>query len=215
MAKITVFPRTLWSASSLFALEKRPVLVLVLSLCLLGIGDGLIVLANFGSSPWTVLAQGIAFQSHISVGWASFMISCVVMLMWFPLKLKPGFGTILNIFLIALALGLTTAYIAPPVTLSSRSLYIFIGILLYGIGSAFYLTCHQGAGPRDGLMVGLCRYFNWNVGIVRTLMEASVCFFGFLLGGIVGVGTLIFAFSIGWVIQFTLQLILFFHQQKR
>ena len=78
------------------------------------------------------------------------------------------------------------------------------GLVLFGIGTAFYLTCHQGPGPRDGLMVGLCQHFHWKIGIVRTSIEVLVCVFGFLLGGVLGIGTLMFAFGIGWVVQYTL-----------
>lgn len=91
-----------------------------------------------------------------------------------------------------------------PTALLSRYFYLTVGILLFGIGSAFYLTCHQGAGPRDGLMVGLCQRFRLKVGMVRTTMEVSVCVLGFLLGGKLGIGTVLFAVSIGWVVQDTL-----------
>lgn len=210
-----VLPLTKWSAKAYFSLERKPLIVLFLSLILIGIGDGLIVLAELGSAPWTVLAQGVALQNGISIGWASFFISCAVMLMWIPLKLKLGQGTLLNIIVIALALGTTTHYYPPPATLWAKFIFLCLGILLFGMGSAFYLTCHQGAGPRDGLMVGLCQRFHWKIGIVRTLMESTVCLAGFLLGGTLGIGTLVFAFSIGWVIQFTLNSIIYFHQQRK
>ena len=207
MKKFNVLPRTSWSAHSLWKLQTKPLLVLCLSLSLIGIGDGLLVLSNLGSAPWTVLSQGIALQAHFSVGWASFLVSILVMLMWLPLKLKAGIGTILNVILIALFLGLSAAYIPTPSSLFWKFIYLAVGIFCFGIGSAFYLTCHQGAGPRDGLMVGLCERFHLKVGIVRTIMEISVCLLGFLLGGTVGIGTLLFAICIGWVIQLGLYFI--------
>ncbi|MFZ7135007.1 YczE/YyaS/YitT family protein [Avibacterium avium] len=205
--KYNVLPHTPWTATGLWRVERHSIIVLICSLMLLGLGDGLLLLSNLGSAPWTVLSQGVALQAGFSVGWASLIISAIVMLMWFPLKLKMGLGTVLNMLLIALALGLTVASIPAPTTLFTRFVYAIVGILLFGIASAFYLTCHQGAGPRDGLMVGLCHRFHWKVGTVRTLMEVSVCALGFLLGGTVGIGTLLFAFSIGWVVQITLTLL--------
>ncbi|HBO37268.1 MAG TPA: hypothetical protein DD638_01255, partial [Pasteurellaceae bacterium] len=121
-----------------------------------------------------------------------------------PLRLKVGLGTLLNILVIALFLGITTAITPIPTTLFGRFSYAIGGILLFGISTAFYLTCHQGPGPRDGLMVGLCQHFHWNIGIVRTTLEIGVCLLGYLLGGIVGIGTLLFALSIGWIVQWTL-----------
>ena len=161
-------------------------------------------MSDLGSAPWTVLSQGVATQGQFSVGWASWMISLIVMLAWFPLKLKPGLATVINIFVIAFVLGLTTYLLQKPTALYARFAYAIVGILLFGIGTAFYLTCHQGSGPRDGLMVGLCQHFHWKIGIVRTSIEVLVCVFGFLLGGVLGIGTLMFAFGIGWVVQYTL-----------
>lgn len=94
-----------------------------------------------------MLSQGVAIQGDFSVGWASFLISCVVMLFWFPLRLRVGLGTVLNILVIALFLGLSVEFMSKPTALLSRYFYLTVGILLFGIGSAFYLTCHQGAGP--------------------------------------------------------------------
>lgn len=201
----TLLPLTLWSASSLWAIELKPLSMLFFSQAMLGVGDGLIVLSQLGSTPWTVLSQGLALQWEMSIGWASFLVSCTVMLGWIPLRLKVGLGTVLNIIVIAFFLGLTVAFLPQPTALLLRCLYLIFGIVLFGVGSALYLTCHQGAGPRDGLMVGICQHWGLKVGLVRTFMEATVCTFGFLLGGTVGVGTLAFALSIGWVIQLTLR----------
>lgn len=207
MKKTQVLPHTPWAAKSLWALEANSFSMLLLSLSIIGFGDGLLLLSDLGSSPWTILSQGVALQGQFSVGWASCIISLLVMLAWFPLRLKPGLATIMNIFVIALFLGITTYLLEKPTALSVRFAYAIIGILLFGVGTAFYLTCHQGAGPRDGLMVGLCHRFHWRVGIVRTAIEVLVCIFGYFLGGVLGIGTLMFAFGIGWVVQFTLLLI--------
>ncbi|HHT7856739.1 membrane protein YczE [Pasteurella multocida] len=202
--KYNVLPKTVWSASSLWALEIKSFFVLFVSLAILGIGEGLILLSDLGSAPWTVLSQGVSIQGNFNVGWASFIISCIVMLFWLLLKLRVGLGTVLNILVIALFLGLSVEFMPKPTALLSRYFYLTVGILLFGIGSAFYLTCHQGAGPRDGLIVGLCQRFRLKVGMVRTTMEVSVCVLGFLLGGKLGIGTVLFAVSIGWVVQATL-----------
>lgn len=170
----------------------------------MGIGEGLMLVANLGSAPWTVLSQGVALQSEFSVGWASFIISGVVMLLWVPLKVRLGIGTILNLVIIAILLGVTVAYTPTPDTLIQQFLYFFTGMLLMGGGTAFYLTCHLGSGPRDGLMVGICHQFQWNIGIVRTILEISVCALGYWLGGTLGIGTLIYALGVGWVVQGTL-----------
>lgn len=207
MKKSRVIPHTQWAAPSLWAAKPNTLLVLLFALTTLGIGEGLLVLADLGSAPWTVLSQGLALQGEIGIGWASLAISVLVMLAWLPLRLKPGLGTLLNVIVIAFFLGLTTKVVSAPETLFSRMLFCTSGILLYGLGTALYLTCHLGSGPRDGLMVGLCQRFHWKVGIVRTSIEVTVCVLGFLLGGTVGLGTLIFAACIGWVVQFCLVLI--------
>ncbi|OOF69707.1 YczE/YyaS/YitT family protein [Rodentibacter caecimuris] len=208
MKKIRVIPYTFWSAASPWTLESNSLLVLFVSLAVFGIGDGLLLLAGLGAAPWTVLSEGLALQSGLSVGWTSFGISCFVMLMWAPFKLRPGLGTLLNILIIALFLGITTSIIVAPENLFFRFLFVFLGILLTGTGSAFYLTCHQGAGPRDGLMVGLSQRFQIKIGVVRTLMEVTVCTIGFLMGGTVGISTLLFALTVGWSIQGCLSLIM-------
>ena len=147
MKKARVIPHTSWAAKSLWSVEGKTMSMLLFALAILGIGDGLIVLANLGSSPWTVLSQGVALQADVSIGWASFWISCLVMLAWIPLKLRFGLGTILNIIVIAFFLGLTVKIIPEPTALFSQILFGGIGLLLYGLGTALYLTCHQGAGP--------------------------------------------------------------------
>lgn len=153
--KVRVIPRTSWAATSLWTAQYKTISILLFALSILGIGDGLIVLSGLGSTPWTVLSQGIAIQTNFDIGWSSFLISCAVMLVWKPLKLRLGLGTLLNIIVIALFLGITTKILAPPTALFSRMIFCLIGILLYGFGTALYLTCHLGAGPRDGLMVGI------------------------------------------------------------
>lgn len=205
--KARVIPHTSWAATSLWTVQYKTISILLFALSILGIGDGLIVLSGLGSTPWTVLSQGIAIQTNFDIGWSSFLISCAVMLVWKPLKLRLGLGTLLNIIIIALFLGITTKTLTPPTALFSRMIFCLIGILLYGFGTALYLTCYLGAGPRDGLMVGICQRFHLRINVVRTSLEISVCLLGFLLGGVVGLGTVLFATSIGGVVQFFLNII--------
>ncbi|AVJ02903.1 TPA: YitT family protein [Haemophilus influenzae] len=205
--KARVIPHTSWAATSLWTVQYKTISILLFALSILGIGDGLIVLSGLGSTPWTVLSQGIAIQTNFDIGWSSFLISCAVMLVWKPLKLRLGLGTLLNIIIIALFLGITTKILTPPTALFSRMIFCLIGILLYGFGTALYLTCYLGAGPRDGLMVGICQRFHLRINVVRTSLEISVCLLGFLLGGVVGLGTVLFATSIGGVVQFFLNII--------
>ncbi|WP_071057721.1 YitT family protein [Pelistega sp. MC2] len=197
-------PLTTWSSNSLWKAGPKPIMVLCISLLIFGIGEGLLVLSSLGSTPWTVLAQGIAFKLDKNVGIVSFFISVAVMLTWIPFHQKPGLGTILNIALIAIGLGLTTYLLPAPNNLTLRILLTISGILFIGISSGFYLTCHMGSGPRDGLMVGLYQATGWKIGLIRSLIEGTVCFIGWLLGGVVGLGTLCFALGVGWVLQNTL-----------
>lgn len=173
----------------------------------MGVGEGLLLLSNLGSAPWTVLTQGVSLASGISMGWISVFISLLVMLCWLPLKLKIGLGTLLNVIIIAISLEITTTVLPFADTLFSQFSYFLVGIFLFGCGTAFYLTCHQGSGPRDGLMVGLSQRFNCPVGVVRTMLEVSVCSLGYYFGGTIGVGTLLFAFGVGWIIQHTLKIL--------
>lgn len=200
-----VLPRTPWSAAFAWSFAPKPFAVLLLSLALFGIGDGLLVNAQLGSTPWTVLAQGVAAVSGIQVGWATLWISAAVLLAWIPLRQRPGLGTVMNMLVIAAVLGAFVRFVPPAESLPLRLLLCVSGVVLVGIASSLYLTCHLGAGPRDGLMVGLCRVSGWRVGVVRTLLEGGVCLAGWLLGGSVGLGTLLFAFGVGWVVQGALQ----------
>lgn len=198
-------PRTPWSANSYWIPTVSSLPVLAISLLTFGVGDGLLVLSHLGSTPWTVLAQGIAAKTGGNIGWVSFFVSVAVMLTWIPFKQKPGLGTLLNISLIAVGLGMTASMVPAPTTIEWRVICMVCGVILIGASSAFYLTCHMGPGPRDGLMVGLYQATGLKIGTIRTLIEGTVCLLGWLLGGVVGIGTLIFALGVGWVLQFTLE----------
>ena len=165
-----------------------------------GFGEGLLVQSEWGASPWTVFAEGIAKHAHISLGWATALVSCVVLLAWIPLRQRPGFGTISNLVIIAYTLDLTTYAVAVPHAVWLKVVYVLGAVLSVGVGSAFYLTCNLGPGPRDGLMTGLHRRFNVSVVYVRLSIEVVVLTIGWLLGGTVGIATAFFAATIGFSI---------------
>lgn len=199
-----VLPPTPWTANHLWHLKPHAIIILLIAFVLFGFGEALLVLANLGATPWTVLAQGISQQTSLSIASATLWISVIVFLLWFPLRLRPGLGSIINIFLVAFIFGIFLKIFSPPTQLGMRIFYCILGILIIGIGSAFYLTCRLGTGPRDGLMIGICERTDWKIGTVRSLLEITVCLLGWLMGGTVGIGTLLFAFGIGWVVQIIL-----------
>lgn len=205
MNKKRILPETAWSSPHAWKPTVLSLAVLTASLIAVGIGEGMLVLAALGSSPWTVFAQGVAAQTGMDLGWAVLILSTVVLLSWLPLRQRPGIGTVLNMLLIAASVGLFVRLMPAPQEWLGRILFCIGGVTVFGIASAFYLTCYLGAGPRDGLMVGLCSRYGWPVGRVRMAMETSVCFIGWLMGGTAGIGTLLFAFGVGWVVQWTLE----------
>ncbi|MDH2925080.1 hypothetical protein EV693_11823 [Nicoletella semolina] len=196
-------PSMPWAAKHQWHFSFPTLCVICVAMTLMGVGEGVLVLANLGSSPWTVFSQGIALQTGASIGIVVALVSIVVLLLWIPLKLRFGLGTILNILIIAFSIDFTVRYFPSPDMLVTRIIYMTGGILLFGVSTTFYLSCKLGAGPRDGLMVGLCQKFGWKIALVRTCIEISVCFLGFLFGGTVGISTVAFALCVGWVIQFT------------
>lgn len=202
-----VLPKAPWSAPSWWQPRPLSLLVLCLALALFGVGEGMLVQARLGSTPWTVLAQGMALQSGWGVGLCTFLISAAVLLLWLPLRQKPGLGTLANMLIIALALGAYLRVAAPVDGLPARLTLCLGGIALIGAASALYLTCYLGAGPRDGLMVGLCQRTGWRVGVMRSAIEITVCAAGWLLGGVLGLGTVLFALGVGWALQISLGLI--------
>jgi|ERR1700722_3479368 len=193
-------PVTPWRAQNTWAIRPRMVVPLFGGLTAFGIGEGLLVQSQWGASPWTVFAQGIAKHAQISLGWSTALISFVVLLLWFPLRQRPGFGTIANLVVIAYVLDLTTYMVAVPHAIWLKVVYVVGAVLCIGIGSAFYLTCNLGPGPRDGLMTGLHNRLHLSVVYIRLSLEVVVLTIGWLLGGTVGVATAFFAGTIGFCI---------------
>ena len=197
--KIKKIPNLSWSSQDPlnFKPKFKTILYLVLGLILFAIGETLLITANQGVSPWTVLAQGISLQSNLSIGVTTFIVSIFVLLLWYPLSQKPGLGTILNIILISIVIDLTIPILPYPKSFSFQIIQSVVAVFVVGLGSGFYLIANLGPGPRDGLMTGLQNLTNQPIALIRTIIEISAVGVGFYLGGIVGIGTLLFAFGIG------------------
>jgi len=188
-------PKTSWSSKKPLNIKPKikTLLFLIFGLFLFGLGETLLLASGAGVSPWTVLAEGISIYSSYSVGWSTFWMSLAVLLLWIPLKQKPGIGTILNVIIIALVFDYTLPYLPNPENYGFKVLQVIIGVLITGLGSGFYLISNLGPGPRDGLMTGVQRITGKPIALVRSTIEVIVVFFGWKLGGTVGLGTIIFA----------------------
>lgn len=190
-------PETPWRAKSRWDLAPRRVFILFFGLAIFGLGDALVVQSNLGNAPWTVFAQGLSLKSGLSIGWATFVTGCFVLLIWIPLRERPGFGTLSNIVIISAAIEFGVSIFPLQETLIGGLASALIGIALVGIGSALYITCGLGPGPRDGAMTGIHQRTGIRVGRVRMGIEVTVLIIGALLGGKVGLGTALFALLIG------------------
>ena len=166
-------------------------------LALFGLGEGLLIVSLTGASPWSVLAQGISLNVNLSIGTITFLISIGVLILWIPLGQKPGMGTIFNALIIALMIDICIKFVPTPSDYIYQLILATLSVLIVGIGGGIYLVSNLGAGPRDGLMIGLQQKTNFPIAAVRAFIEISVVSFGWYLGGTVGVGTLLFAFGIG------------------
>ena len=197
--KIKKIPILSWSSNDPFNFKPKlnTFTYLVLGLILFGIGETLLITANRGVSPWTVLAQGLSFQFNLSIGVTTFIVSIIVLFFWYPLKQKPGLGTLLNVILISIVIDVTTPILPYPKTLLYQIIQSVFAVIIVGIGSGFYLTANLGPGPRDGLMTGLQKLTDKPIALIRTVLEVSAVLIGFYFGGVVGIGTLLFAFGIG------------------
>jgi uncharacterized membrane protein YczE len=190
-------PITPWTAKNRWDLSFSRVCILFFGLAIFGLGDSLLIQGNIGNAPWTVLAQGVTRRTDLTIGWATFLISVVVLLIWIPLREKPGFGTLSNIVLIALFIEIGTHIFPEQNNIFSGTLFALLGISLVGFGSAIYITCGLGPGPRDGAMTGIHFKTGIRVGRVRMGIEVVVLLAGWVLGGTVGLGTALFALLIG------------------
>jgi len=190
-------PRTAWRSESRWQPNFKTFVVLILGLSLFGFGEALLVITGLGNSPWVVLSQGLTLRTGLDIGVTTFAVSVVVLLLWIPLKEKPGLGTLCNIVVIAAALDISIKFLPKVETLQVGIPVTIAGVLFVGLGSSLYLTCNLGPGPRDGLMTSLHNKTGVRVSRVRFSLEIVVLSIGYLLGGTVGLGTLVFAAGIG------------------
>ena len=192
-------PSVSWSSD--FPLNTKPrsytVIMLITGLFFFGLGEAIIIGSGSGVSPWTVLAQGISFRTGYSIGLTTFFVSIGVLCLWIPLRQKPGIGTILNTIIVSIVIDVSMPYLPVPELLAFQILQVTIGVVIVGLGSGFYLIANLGPGSRDGLMTGLQKKTNLPISLIRAILEISAVTVGWYLGGIVGIGTIIFALAIG------------------
>jgi uncharacterized protein len=197
--KIKKVPKVNWSSEKIYNFKPKflTLFFCCFGLTLFGLGEGLLIVSFTGASPYSVLAQGISLHTNISVGMCTLLISVVVLIFWIPLDQKPGMATILNALIIAIMIDLCIKYVPTPSNYYNQLILAVFSVVTVGIGGGIYLVANLGAGPRDGLMIGLQKKTNLPIALVRATLEITVVSVGWYLGGIVGVGTLLFAFGIG------------------
>lgn len=170
-------------------------------LALYGASMGLMIRSGLGLDPWDVLHEALSELTGLTFGTITAIVGALVLLCWIPLRQRPGVGTVSNILVIAVAVDLTLAVVVPPTSLVPRIVLLVAGVVLNGLASAVYIGVRLGPGPRDGLMTGLNARTGWSIRLVRTAIELTVLATGWLLGGTVGAGTVVYALAIGPLVQ--------------
>jgi len=186
-----------------------------LGLFIYGLGLALIVEASIGVPPWDVFAQGISKQAHISYGWASVVVSALVLLTWIPLRQRWGIGTVLNGIFIGLFADFWMNLLPEPSDYWVQLAAFCAGMVLVALATGLYISAHLGTGPRDGLMIGTQRWLGWKIWQIRTMYEGIVLLIGWAMGGQVREGTLIFAVCIGYLMQISLRFFKFVDPQVK
>ena len=206
---IKKIPKTNWSSKKPLNLKPKisTLFFCCFGLMLFGLGEGLLIVSFTGASPWSVLAQGISLNVNLSVGMITLIISLCVLILWIPLGQKLGMATVLNALIIALMIDLCIKFVPTPSNYYNQLILAIISVITVGIGGGIYLVANLGAGPRDGLMVGLQKKTNLPIALVRATIEITVVSIGWYLGGTVGIGTLLFAFGIGPCVALGLYLV--------
>lgn len=182
----------------------RRLVQLLLGLGLYGVTLALVIRATLGNAPWDVLHQGLARYLPVTIGQAVVVMSLLVLLLWIPLRERPGLGTLANAFLVGFAADAALVVLPAPDSLVVRVVLLVSGVVLNALATALYIGSQLGPGPRDGLMTGLVRRTGLPVGVIRTAIEVTVVALGFLLGGVVGLGTLLYTLAIGPLVQLML-----------
>lgn len=182
----------------------RRLFQLYAGLTLYGISLALMVEARLGLDPWDVLHQGLARQVPLTIGQVTIVVGAVVLLMWIPLRQRPGIGTVSNVVVIGLAVDAAIAVLPSPDAMVVRAIFLVAGVGLNGVATAAYIGARLGPGPRDGLMTGLVTRTGRSIRLVRTSIELTVLTVGFVLGGTLGVGTVLYAVSIGPIVHLLL-----------
>jgi uncharacterized membrane protein YczE len=185
----------------------RRILQLLVGLFLYGAGCALTVQAGLGVDPWTVFAQGLSVRTGVGIGWITNVVGFFVLLLWIPLRQKPGVGTVANILLVGTSMQLVIGVVPPVTGFAAQLATLLGGILLVAIASGLYIGARFGPGPRDGLMTGMNARLGWPIWLCRALVELSVLLIGWLLGGTVGIGTVLFAVLIGPLVHLALPLL--------
>ena len=206
---IKKIPKTNWSSKKPLNLKPKisTLFFCCFGLMLFGLGEGLLIVSFTGASPWSVLAQGISLNVNLSVGMITLIISLCVLILWIPLGQKLGMATVLNALIIAVMIDLCIKFVPTPSNYYNQLILAIISVITVGIGGGIYLVANLGAGPRDGLMVGLQKKTNLPIALVRATIEITVVSIGWYLGGTVGIGTLLFAFGIGPCVALGLYLV--------
>lgn len=185
----------------------RRLLQLVIGLMLYGASMALMLRATLGLDPWDVFHQGLSGRVGISIGLLVNIVGALVLLLWIPLRQRPGIGTIANVLVLGTAMDLTLTVLPPVEGLALRTAALLAAVVVNGFAGALYIGAGLGPGPRDGLMTGLARRTGWSLRRVRTGIELTVLVIGWLLGGTVGIGTVLYAFAIGPLVQAFLPLV--------
>lgn len=183
----------------------RRLVQLYVGLALYGASSALLVVSGLGLEPWNVLHQGLAELTGLTIGGVSIIVGAAVLLLWIPLRQRPGLGTVSNVFVVGLAMDGTLALVPEAHGLAVRIPVLLAGILLNGVATGLYISASFGPGPRDGLMTGLHRRTGRSIRLIRTVIEVAVVAAGFALGGTVGIGTLLYALAIGPLAQLFLR----------
>jgi len=185
----------------------RRVAQLLTGLFLYGAGCALTVQAGLGVDPWTVFAQGLSVRTGVGVGWITNIVGFFVLLLWIPLRQKPGLGTVANILLVGTSMQIVLGLVPVATHVLAQIALLLGGIVLVAVASGLYIGARFGPGPRDGLMTGLNARLGWPIWLCRAMVELTVLLIGWLLGGTVGIGTVLFAFLIGPLVHVALPLL--------